>query len=240
MDRKIQLVVCPVIDLFLTKRHVTDSQIEKVTPIGGFKSSYGNVCVRVQLFCNATCDAVQLYAVQPTALHSIRQHTKEVAHTHARFQNVSVAESHFLDCIIDGADNGGAGIVGIQSAGTSGCILVLGEQSFQFGILFCPVVLVRVKGIRQTTPSNILRKHFLLLGGGSTVFLLQLEQGADSCNVPGVFLFCTALAQMIVRNAEISSSFRHRFGIHGFVCGGCIRECLPFAVDLYRNRQLVQ
>ena len=72
------------------------------------------------------------------------------------------------------------------------------------------------------------------------MFLLQLEQGADSCNVPGVFLFCTALAQMIVRNAEISSSFRHRFGIQGFVYGGIIRECLPFAVDLPRDRQLVQ
>ena len=128
----------------------------------------------------------------------------------------------------------------VQGAGTGGNIFFLGEQPFQFGILLCPAIFFIIKSVWQTAPADILRKNLLFLGGGSTVFLLQLEQSADSCNVPGVFLFCTALAQMIVRNAEISSSFRHRFGIQGFVCGGCIRECLPFAVDLYRNRQLVQ
>lgn len=130
--------------------------------------------------------------------------------------------------------------MGIQNRTTGSSIFIFGEQSFQFGILFCPVVLVRVKGIRQTTPSNILRKHFLLLGGGSTVFLLQLEQGADGGNIPGVFLFCTALAQMIVRDVEVSGSFRHRFGVQSFVCGSGIRESLPLAVDFHGNGQLVQ
>ena len=72
------------------------------------------------------------------------------------------------------------------------------------------------------------------------MLLFQLEQGADSCNIPGVFLLCTALAQMLVRDVEIPGSFRHRFGVQGFVCGYSIRECLPFAVDLSRDRQLVQ
>ena len=128
----------------------------------------------------------------------------------------------------------------VQGAGTGGNIFFLGEQPFQFGILLCPVALVRVKDIRQTTPADILCKHFLFLGSGSTLLLLQLEQRTDSCNIPGVLLFCAALAQMIVCDVEVSGSFRHRFNVQGFVCGGCIRECLPFAVDLHRDRQLVQ
>lgn len=130
--------------------------------------------------------------------------------------------------------------MGIQNRTTGSSIFIFGEQSFQFGILFCPVVLVRVKGIRQTTPSNILRKHFLLLGGGSTVFLLQLEQGADGGNIPGVFLFCTALAQMIVRDVEVSGSFRHRFSVQGFICGSSIRKSLPFTIDFCGDRQFIQ
>ena len=72
------------------------------------------------------------------------------------------------------------------------------------------------------------------------MLLLQLEQGADGFNVPGIFLFCAALAQMIVRDVEVSGSFRHRFNVQGFVCGGCIRECLPFAVNFHRGGQLIQ
>ena len=130
--------------------------------------------------------------------------------------------------------------MGVQGTGTSSSIFFLGEQTFQFAILFCPVALVRVKGIGQTTPANILRKHFLFFGGGSTVFLLQLEEGADGFDVPGVFLLCAALAEMLVRNVEVPSSFRHRLSIQGFVCGGCVRESLPFTIDFCGDRQFVQ
>ena len=72
------------------------------------------------------------------------------------------------------------------------------------------------------------------------MLLLQLEQGADGFNVPGIFLFCAALAQMIVRDVEVSGSFRHRFGVQSFVCGSGIRESLPFAVNFHRGGQLIQ
>ena len=137
-------------------------------------------------------------------------------------------------------DHGGAGVVGVQGAGTGGGVLVLGEQPFQFSIFLCPTILAGVKGIRQTAPAHILGKHLLLLGCGTTVLLFQLEQGADGFNVPGILLLCAALAQMLVRDVEIPGSFRHRFGVQGFVCDGSIRECLPFAADLPRDRQLVQ
>ena len=62
--------------------------------------------------------------------------------------------------------------MGVQGAGTGGGVFVLGEQPFQFGVLSCPTIFARVKGICQTAPAHILRKYLLFLGGGTTVFLL--------------------------------------------------------------------
>ncbi len=33
--------------------------------------------------------------------------------------------------------------MGVQGAGTGGGVFILGEQPFQFHILFCPVILIR-------------------------------------------------------------------------------------------------
>ena len=42
------------------------------------------------------------------------------------------------------------------------------------------------------------------------MLLFQLEQGADGLDISRIFLFCTALAQMVVRDAEISGRLRRR------------------------------
>ena len=84
--------------------------------------------------------------------------------------------------------------MGVQGAGTGSSVLILGEQPFQLCIFLCPTIFAGVKGIRQTAPAHILRKHLLLLGGGTTMLLFQLEQGADGFNVPGIFLLCAAFA----------------------------------------------
>ena len=130
--------------------------------------------------------------------------------------------------------------MGVQGAGTCGDVFILGEQSFQLCIFLCPTILAGVKGIRQTAPAHILRKHLLLLGGGTPVFLLQLEQGADGFDVPGIFLLCTALAQVVVCDAKVSGRFRRRFGIQGFIQGSGIREGLHLSVHHSRDGQRIQ
>ena len=130
--------------------------------------------------------------------------------------------------------------MGVQGAGTGSSILILGEQPFQFGVLFCPSVLVGVKSICKTAPAHILGKHLLFLGGGTTVFLFQLEQGADGFDISGIFLLCAALAQMVVRDVEISGRLRRRFSIQGFIQGNSIREGLHLSVHYVRDGQFVQ
>ena len=125
-----------------------------------------------------------------------------------RFQNVTTAETHALHGIVNTTDHGGAGVVGVQGAGTGGGVLILGEQSFQFCVFLCPTIFARVKGICQTAPAHILRKHLLFLGGGTPVLLFQLEQGTDSFDVPGEFLFGASDTQIIIRDVEVSGRFR--------------------------------
>ena len=172
VDRKSQLVICLIVDLVLTERHIAHRQIVEITAVSGLKTGNGNVCLRIQFFCNAPGDRIQFHAVQAAVLHGVRQHSKEVAHTHGRLQNVARLKPHFLDCIINRANYHRGGVVGVQGAGTGGGVLIFGEQPFQFGVLFCPTIFAGVKGICQTAPAHILRKHLLLLGGGTTMLLL--------------------------------------------------------------------
>ena len=68
----------------------------------------------------------------------------------------------------------------------------------------------------------------------------QLEQSADGFNVPGIFLLCAALAQMVVRDAEVPSRLRRRFSIQSFIQGSGIREGLHFSVHHSRDGEFVQ
>ena len=76
------------------------------------------------------------------------------------------------------------------------------------GVLGRPIFLVGVKGICQTAPAHILRKHLLLLGGGTPVLLFQLEQGTDGFDVPGEFLFGASDTQIIIRDVEVPGKFK--------------------------------
>ena len=38
--------------------------------------------------------------------------------------------------------------------------------------------------------------------------LFQLEQGTDGFDVPGIFLLCATLAQMVVRDVEVPGKFK--------------------------------
>ena len=156
VDAKSQLVVRLIVDLVVAEGNIAHRQIVEITSVGGLKACHGNVCLRVQLLGNAPGDGIQLYAVQTAVLHGVRQHTEEVAHAHTRFQNVTAAETHALHRIVDTTDHGGAGVVGVQGAGTCGGILVLGEQPFQFGVFLCPTIFAGVKSVCQTAPAHIL------------------------------------------------------------------------------------
>ena len=126
VDGKTELVKSPVADLILSKRHVAHGEVEEVLSVGGFKAGHGNIRLWIELLCDASRDGIQLHAVEPAAFHALRQHTEEVAHAHAGLQNIAGLEAHVLHRVVNGADNGGAGIVGVQRGRSGGGVFLRG------------------------------------------------------------------------------------------------------------------
>ena len=127
VDAKTKFVVRLVVDSVLTKGHVTDSEVIKITAVGGLKASHGNVCLRIQLFGDAPGNGIQFYTIQAAVCHAGGQHSKEIAHAHGRLQNVARLEAHALHRIINRANYHRGGVVGIQHGAAGGGVFVLGE-----------------------------------------------------------------------------------------------------------------
>ena len=70
VDAKTKFVVRLVVDSVLTKGHVADSEVIKITAVGGLKASHSNVSLRIQFFRNAPGDAVQFYTIQAAVCHA--------------------------------------------------------------------------------------------------------------------------------------------------------------------------
>ena len=126
VNGKTELVKSPVADLILSKGHVAHGEVEEILPVSGFKAGHGNIRLGIELLCDASRDGIQLPAVEPAAFHALRQHTEEVAHAHAWLQNVPGLETHILHRIVNGADNGGAGVMGVEGRGAGGGVFLRG------------------------------------------------------------------------------------------------------------------
>ena len=113
VNTEIQLVVGFVIDLILTERYIANGKVKEVTPVGGLKAAYCDVRLGIELLCDAPGNRVQLHAVQTAVSHFLRQHTKEIAHTHRRLQNISSLKSHTAHRFIDGLNDRRAGVMGV-------------------------------------------------------------------------------------------------------------------------------
>ena len=130
MNTEIQLVVGFVVDLILTERYIADGKVKEVTPIGGLKAAYCDVRLGIELLCDAPGNRVQLHAVQTAVSHFLRQHTKEIAHTHRWLQNISGLKSHTVHRFIDGLNDRRAGVMGVEGRASGGGIFLRGQQLF--------------------------------------------------------------------------------------------------------------
>ena len=209
-----QLVVGFVVDLVIAKRDIAHSQIVKVPAVGGLEARHGDVGFGVELPGNPTADGIQLHAVQTATGHALRQHPKEVAHTAGRLQNVAGAEAHLFYRVVDGADNGGTGVVGVEGGGPGRFIFLRGQQFFQFCVLCGPCGFVRVKGVRHAAPAHILREDMLFFRGGIAIFLLDLLQCGDCFDIAPEFFLWPAFPKVIAQDAEVLR--RTRFGRRRF------------------------
>ena len=130
VDAEIQLVIGFIPDLILTERHITNGKVIEVTPVSGLKAAYCDVRLGIELLCDVPGNRVQLHAVQTAVSHFLRQHTKEIAHTHRRLQNISGLKSHTVHRFIDGLNDRRAGVMGVEGRASGGGIFLRGQQFF--------------------------------------------------------------------------------------------------------------
>lgn len=197
------LVVAPVNDLDISKRHIAYCCVKKaVRYLRLFIAGDGDSAVLVELPGDAAGNAVQFHAVDLAIPHAVRQHSDEVADAAGRLQQVAAFQAHLCQRLVDGVDENGRGIKCGQAAGTGGGIFLLGEQRFQFGV---PAVLF-IEAVGKAAPAHIAGKGFLFLRRRQTVFLLDPLQGTDGGRI-GRILFCLAAhAQRPVCDAEVMPS----------------------------------
>ena len=239
MNVEAQLVVGFVVHLILAERDVADGKVIEVPPVSGLEARYGDVGFGIKLFGNPAADGIQFHAVQTAPGHALRQHPEEIAHTAGRLQNVAGAEAHLFYRVVNGADHSGAGVVGVEGRGPGRFIFLRGQKLFQFGVLLGPGSFGWVEGIRHAAPAHIAGQHFLLCRRGLPGGFLQVFQQLDRRHIGLVLGLGTALARMVVGDAEV-------FGVAAqvvpvlLICRllGCplVGEGLPLAVHRDGNR----
>ena len=238
-----KMIVGFVVDLVIPEGYVAHGQVEEVAPVGGFKPRHGDARFRIELPGDAACEAVQLHAVQAAARHALRQQAEEVAHAHSRLQNVAGAKAHLFHSVIDGANHRGAGVVGVEGGGAGRHVLRLGQQRLELRVLPAPVLVLRVKRLRDAAPTHIAGEGLLLLWRCLPGGFLQVFQQLDCRDIGLELGLGAAFAQVIVGDTEIlgvAAQVLLVFPIGSFFGSPGIGESLPLAIDLNGYRVFVQ
>ena len=239
MDEPVMLVVAPVNDLDISKRHVAHRCVkEAVRYLRLFIAGNGDTAVLVKLPGDAAGNTVQFHAVDLAIPHAVRQHPDKVADAAGRLQQVAAFQAHLRQRLVDGVDEDGRGIKCGQAAGTGGGIFLLGEQRFQFGV---PAV-VFIEAVGKAAPAHIAGKGFLFFRRRQPVFLLDPLQGADGGHIGRILFRLAAHAQRPVGDAEVmpplgrylrverckahTPLYGLRCGESGFFFGWYFRGCL--------------
>ena len=173
VNGKTELVVSPVVDLVLSKGHVADGKVEEIPSVGGFKACHGNVCLGIELLGDSAGDAVQLHTVQAASLHLLREKPEKVPDAHGRLQDVAGLEAHVLHRVVNGTDNGGAGVVGVEGRGAGGGVFLRGKCGVQLRKFVFPVILAFIESVRKPAPADIFGENVLFFGRGLSAVKLQ-------------------------------------------------------------------
>ena len=225
VDGEAQFVVGPVVHLVISEGDIAHGEVVEVPPVRGLEAGHGDMGPGVELLCDAAADAVQLHAVQFRPGHALRQTAEEAAHAAGWLQDVAMLEAYVLQSLIDGADDGGAGVVGIEDGAPGRVVLLRGQGLLQLHVFFGPVLLGRIKGIRQSAPAHIAGQDVLFLRRGPALLCLNSLQGTDGVQVAAKLLLGSALAQVVVRDAEIfAPGLCLLGGAHGRELGRSFRQ----------------
>ena len=168
-------VIPLVVEGVAAERDIADGKVEKtVRQLGLLKSLHRNAGILVQLLGDAAREGVQLHAIQTAVLHGLWHQAKEVANAAGGLQDVARVEAHVLHRLIDGLNDSGGRVMGVEGGGFGSLVFLGGQKHFQLGEFLRPLLVVLVKGLRQAAPAHIPGQDFLFLRGGQPSFGFDL------------------------------------------------------------------
>ena len=128
VDVEAQLVIDRIIYFVLAERHIAYRKVKEISAVCGFKTCDGDIGFWIKLLGDPSGDGIQFHAVETAASHIFREHSKEIADTHGRLQNIAGLEAQIANSFINSTDNRGAGVVGVQRGRTGGGIFLRGKR----------------------------------------------------------------------------------------------------------------
>ena len=189
--------------MVLAKRHVADGEVEEAGAVRRLEARDGDVRFRVKLLGDSPGDAVQLHAVELAVCHVFRQQAEEVADAHRRLKDAPALEAHAAHGLIDGSDDRGRGVVRVERRAPRRLVFFRREQGFQLLKLALPLALVLVEYLGDAAPADVAGEFILLLGRGLKAVSLKVFEQLDGLDVRPAFRLGSALAEMLVRDAEV-------------------------------------
>ena len=138
------------------------------------------------------------------ALHGFRQQAEEVADAHRRLKDAPALEAHAAHGLIDGADDRGRGVVCVERRTSRGLVFFRREQGFQFLKLALPLGFALVEHLGHAAPADVAGEFNLLLGRGLKAVSLKVFEKLYCLDVRPALRLGPALAEMLVRDAEVS------------------------------------
>ena len=227
VDREFEFIILGICHVVLAEGDVAHGNVKKVIrPVGVLKPLYLDTGFGVEHFSDAPGDGIQLGAVEPGTRHCLGQQAEKVAHAQAGLQQIARPEAHAFNRLVDGLDYNWASVVRVEDRFHSGLVFLGGQQGLELFILLFPGPLPAVKGLLDTAPADIAVQDLLLLRGGMfSALRLNMLQGFNGGDIRGELGLGPALAQVIVRNAEVPGRGLHaRF--HGQLPGHGARDIL--------------
>ena len=91
----------------------------------------------------------------------------------------------------------------IERRASRGIVFFRREQGFQLGVFLRPVGFVLVEYLGYAAPADVDGELILLLGRGLKAVSLKVFEQLDGLNVRPALRFRSALAEMLVRDAEV-------------------------------------
>ena len=158
-----------IIQGLLAKGRIPYDEIKACGPYAGIlKGIIEVVCLRIQIFCDSRRRGIKLHG-QKTRIELFRAKADKITDARRRFKDIQFfpgADAQPGKSLIHGPDDGFRSVMRILGGTAGGSIISRRKNPLQLPIFCRPLLILRIKDLRQATPADKAHQRLLLFRGG--------------------------------------------------------------------------